>query len=121
MSLDDRIVGTLRDRLNRPGGYEPITTTTLGAGRHRLSLHYEERLLAGRSHTLPLGPLASARPGRRRGRYTSLRAMSTPSAGGDWTGSKRSKGGPEAANLTFGGSAAAGGPRPNLACEPGST
>jgi hypothetical protein len=64
VSLDDRVVGTLRDRLNRPAEYEPIATTTLGAGRHRFALRYEEDLVAGRSHTLPLGPLALSPAGR---------------------------------------------------------
>jgi hypothetical protein len=64
LSLDGRPIGKLRDRLNRPQDYEPVATRYLTAGRHRFVLRYEERLLAGRSRTLPLGPLALSPVGR---------------------------------------------------------
>ena len=58
LAADGRRLRTMNHRLNRVGDYEPAATTELAAGRHRLTVHYEERLVSGRSDNQTLGPLA---------------------------------------------------------------
>lgn len=58
VAVDGRSLGTMSHRVNRPVDFEPAGTMELAAGRHRLTLDYEERLVAGKSGTHALGPLA---------------------------------------------------------------
>jgi hypothetical protein len=64
LTIDDRRVAAIRHRLNRAREYEPVATVTLDAGRHRLVLDYDERLLAGINDRYVMGPVALTPVGR---------------------------------------------------------
>ena len=58
VAVDGHVLDTVDRRVNRAREYERVRTAALAAGRHRVTIRYDEELLAGSSKSGLFGPLA---------------------------------------------------------------
>jgi hypothetical protein len=63
ITVDGRQIATTDNRVNRAREYESVATVPLGAGRHRVSIRYDEELLGDSSKDHVFGPLAFTQAG----------------------------------------------------------